>query len=328
MRLRWGHGTTTLAALLFTIGVASAQQQPPGEDLEGLFGPPDPEPIGLQAADNVLLKATYWEPLRVGKKVVPILLLHGWDGRRQEFDRLGGKLQAQGHAVLSLDLRGHGGSTSIKRANSINGDPIDRQRFSKDDIERMLLDVQAAKNFLIEKNNEEKLNIEQLCIVGAELGALVALNYAVLDWNRPVVGGVKTGQDVKAVVLLTPPQNFKGISYAPVLTQNVVRGEMSTLILVGSDDAGGLSDAKKLFASLARFHVKLPENTAEEEKAERLDLFLQEINSNAAGTGLLTASSKADAAIAQFVNLRLAKKSDQFLWMNRPTPPPPRRRPR
>ena len=63
-------------------------------------------------------------------------------------------MQDLGHAVLSVDLRGHGGSTSIKRANSINGDPIDRQRFNRDDILAMLLDVQAAKEFLITKNNE------------------------------------------------------------------------------------------------------------------------------------------------------------------------------
>ena len=321
MQFWWGHGGSAVAVLLVAASLALAQQPPAGDNLEGLFGPPDPEAIGLQSSDNVLLKATYWEPLAVGKKVVPIILLHGWDGRRQEFDRLGTRLQGEGHAVLSLDLRGHGGSTSIKRANSITGDPIDRERFNKDDIERMLLDVQAAKNFLIAKNNEEKLNIEQLCLVGADLGALVALNFAVADWNSPPANGVKTGQDVKAVVLLSPPQSLKGISFVPVLSQPVVRGEMSTMILVGSEDTSRLGDAKKLYSTLARFHAKLPDNASVEEKADRLDLFLQEVNGDLAGTQLFSAGSKIDATIAQFIDLRLVKKGDNFLWAYRPDPP-------
>jgi pimeloyl-ACP methyl ester carboxylesterase len=259
--------------------------------------------------------------LQVGKKVVPIILLHGWDGRRQEYDRLGARLQDLGHAVLSIDLRGHGGSTSIKRANSINGDPIDRQRFNRDDILAMLLDVQAAKDFLITKNNEEKLNIEQLCIVGADLGALVALNYAVADWNRPAINGVKTGQDVKAVVLLSPPQSLKGLSFAPVLEQPVVRSEMSTMILVGTGNAGRLSDAKKLRDTLTRFHAKLPEGASVEDKADRLDLFYQEIDGDLEGTQLFSAGSKVANAIVQFVDLRLVQKGDNFLWAYRPDPP-------
>ena len=88
-----GRVVTSLAMVLVIACAAHAQQQPPRGDLEGLFGPPDPETVGLQSSDNVLLKATYWEPLEVGKTVVPIILLHGWEGRRQEFDRLGAKLQ-------------------------------------------------------------------------------------------------------------------------------------------------------------------------------------------------------------------------------------------
>lgn len=321
MQSAWAHVVTGLAVVLFITAFAHAQQQPPPrEDLENLFGPPDPESIGLQSSDNVLLKATYWEPLKVGKTVVPIILLHGWEGRRQEFDRLGAKLQAQGHAVLSLDLRGHGGSTSVKRANSINGEPIHRERFAKADIESMLLDVQAAKNFLIGKNNEEKLNIEQLCIIGADLGALVALNYAVYDWNRPVVNGTKTGQDVKALVLLSPPQSLKGLSYSPVFEQAVVRSEMSTMILVGRGDVGRIGDAKKLHSALARFHAKLPDNASVEEKADRLDLFLQEFDSDLSGTQLLSAGTKVDSTIAQFIELRLVKKADNFLWGYRQEP--------
>jgi hypothetical protein len=121
-------------------------------------------------------------------------------------------------------------------------------------------------------------------------------------------------------VLLSPPQSLKGLSFAPVLSQPVVRSEMSTMILVGRGDVGRISDAKKLHSALSRFHVKLPDNASVEDKAERLDLFLQEFDSDLSGTQLLSAGTKVDSTIAQFINLRLVKKADNFLWAYRQEP--------
>jgi pimeloyl-ACP methyl ester carboxylesterase len=280
-------------------------------------GPPDPEDISLLTQDSVVVQGTYWGAEKPGKTTVPVILLHGWEGRRQEFDALAVRLRDLGHAVLSLDLRGHGGSNTVKVPGTISGEPIDPARFKKEDLQRMVLDVQAGKQFLLEKNNEGLLNIEQLCIVGADLGALVALNYAVYDWTRPVGRNGKQGQDVKGVVLLSPPQAIKGLSYGDALNQPIVRAQLSTMIIVGREGVKALGDAKRLHGSLARFHAKIPETASVEEKASRMDLFLQEVETDNQGTGLLAGSSNAVAMIAQFIDLRLTKKAAEFAWKDR-----------
>ena len=42
-------------------------------------------------------------------------------------------------------------------------------------------DMEAVKKFLWERNNAGELNIDKLCVVGAEMGASVAVNFALAD---------------------------------------------------------------------------------------------------------------------------------------------------
>ena len=92
-----------------------------------------------------------------------------------------------------------------------NEQEIDRDRLRKNDIMLgMLEDVASCKRELMRYNNEGKLNIEMLTVVGGDVGALVALNWAAYDWTRPQLPTLKQGHNVKAFVLLTPTLNFKG----------------------------------------------------------------------------------------------------------------------
>ena len=50
-------------------------------------------------------------------------------------------------------------------------------------IESMVLDIEAAKTYLLQRNNEGKLNIEQLGVLGTGFGATLALIWAVGDWS-------------------------------------------------------------------------------------------------------------------------------------------------
>ena len=47
-------------------------------------------------------------------------------------------------------------------------------------------DVEAAKTFLMQRNNEGKLNIEQLGVLGCGFGATLAIHWAVHDWNLAI----------------------------------------------------------------------------------------------------------------------------------------------
>ena len=80
-------------------------------------------------------------------------------------------------------------------------------------------DVEMCKAFLMEKNNNKELNIDKLCLVGAEMGAVVAVDWAARDWSWPILPGRKQGQDVKALVLLSPEWSFKGMTIGPAINK-------------------------------------------------------------------------------------------------------------
>jgi len=129
-----------------------------------------------------------------------VILLHMLGRDRSTWNAFASTLsQKEGYAVLSIDLRGHG--ESVKQNN---GNTISFQSFSPDDYNKMVLDVKAAKQFLITNKNANPNNIS---IVGASIGANVAINYAAMD------------PTIKSVVLLSPGINYRGVSTEEAITK-------------------------------------------------------------------------------------------------------------
>ncbi|MBI83543.1 MAG: hypothetical protein CMJ81_10130 [Planctomycetaceae bacterium] len=297
-----------LLSLLCTVGAGDEDQDLPG-----------PEKKTLKTKDGVALVCDYY-PGNNGKETVPILMVHGWGGVRGEFTNLARTLQQDfGHAVIVPDLRGHGDSV---RYTNLNGEEklIDPKRMNRKELAGMFqFDLETVKKFLVRKNNEEKLNVDLLCIVGVQMGAIVGMNWAVLDWSWPALTGIKQGQDVKAFVLVSPVQAFKGIRMQPALNHSKVR-RLSTMILVGEKDRKGLKQARQLNSSLKRFHLPAPGES--EEKAGTKSLFLVDFGTSLKGTKLLDApvSNKKLGPhdwIAGFIRLRLQNKQDEHPWRKR-----------
>lgn len=273
---------------------------------------PTYEDIVLRTKDGVSLTCSYFFPQGdvEGKKVVPIILLHGWDESRRRMVGLARYLQKLGHAVIVPDLRGHGGSTTV--ATATGDKEIDRSRMSARDVQGMVRDVETVKRYLLQKNNQGEVNIELLCVVGSELGAIVGLNWSAVDWSVPNLGTYKQGQDVKAIIMLSPLQSFKGLNTREGLKQPAVRSSLvSTMILVGTE-ARHYSDAKKIYNSLERFH----KNSEEE------SLALVDLDTSLEGSEILPSElgqSVADS-IAKFIKSRLVDRSNQLPWQDRTNP--------
>ena len=112
-----------------------------------------------------------------------------WKQSRSDYKDLAPFLQRLGYAVLVPDLRGHGDSMHVKGArkeDTINAEKMSPQQF-------LLMagqDMKAVKQFLWDRNNAGELNIDKLCIVGAEMGASVAVNFALLDAEEQDVNRV------------------------------------------------------------------------------------------------------------------------------------------
>ncbi len=295
---------------------------------------PDPESVTVNASDGVPIRCSYYAggfietagdkkgkpkvEKKPGKEVVPVILLHGWDGRRRNFDELATTLQKRGHAVIVPDLRGHGDSTTVTLANG-EVKEIDRDRMRSTDIAGMVRDVEACKQFLLDKNNAAEVNIEQLCVVGADVGAIVAVNWAAYDWSRRQLPAFKQGQDVKALVLISPKYSFKGFSLQKPLLHPIIKRTLSIMLIVGEDDRSAASDANKIHGQLEKMRDDPPENP--EERLKKQDLFYLKPNTTLQGTQLINVPSfPLRNNIALFIDLRLVRNSDLFPWMERKNP--------
>ncbi len=269
---------------------------------------PAPEDIALTTKDGLQLKATYFASKK-GKQAVPVVLLHMFEGSGGDFRELALGLQGLGHAVVVPDLRGHGGSTEIIGARK----PLDAKTLSKRDFFAMVSqDMEAVKRFLLEKNDEEELNVEKLCLVGAEMGANVALDWARLDWSWPKLATGKQGQDVKALVLISPQWSFRGLSAQPAVAHPAVRSELSIMIIVGEGDRAAERDAVRLKKAFERYHPDPPKEKWVEEK----DFWYIPLKTNLQGTKMLGVNElQIGPYIARFIEYRIVNKT--FSWQER-----------
>src|SRR5262245_24526193 len=165
------------AALAAVFAVGSLRAQAPATKAPAKK-PPKPEDVTLKTKDGVNIRATYYAGL-AKKDSIPVIMIHGWEGQRGEFDALALGLQARGCSVIAPDLRGHGQSTTQNLADGSKRD-LDAAKLRPNELPDMVLDIEACKSFLMEKNNLGELNINALCVIGADFGCILALRWAAL----------------------------------------------------------------------------------------------------------------------------------------------------
>jgi dienelactone hydrolase len=136
--------------------------------------------------DQVKIYASWIVPFeeRTEKKV-PVILVHHFGGSRLQWDAFTPLLLEKGYAVLAIDLRGHGKSTT-KGKTPLNVKAAD---FLQNEGENMLLDVKAAIKWL---KTQDNIDSKKIGIIGGSLGANVAFVSA---------GAFK---EIRAAVALSP----------------------------------------------------------------------------------------------------------------------------
>ena len=265
---------------------------------------PEPREVGILTKDGINLTATYYESERA-KLAVPVLMLHAFEGSRVDYHDVALQLQKDGYAVLVPDLRGHG--KSVRQGDRT----LDYDKFRPADITAMARDLEACKNFLIQENNREKLNIDALTIVAAEQSCLLAVNYTALDWSfPPLPGGHKQGQDVKALVLLSPPWQFKSLNMIQALNHRSLQSSVAVYVIVGDRNRTAQADAKKIMQQL--------------DKGRRSDMepnaILLEVNTTLQGTKMLNLPGLdlTNKYVAKFIDIYARERN--FPWKERSSP--------
>lgn len=281
----------------------------------------------LQTDDNWQIYITYYtskfDRESLTKETPVVILLHGdkenrlvWEGAKG----LAPRLQQEGFAVIAVDLRKHGQSTNMARLagdSPAGGKNTDGNNLQAADYENMVdFDMEAVKQFIYSEHQAKRLNMNKIGIIGAESSCGVALCYAVVDWYKTPYDDaaaleMKTprGQDVRALVLLSPPQRVKGLPIGTAITD--VRNpdwNIAILTVYGKLNPNDSKDAKAI-------HRRLYGSPTSKANADRI--VLAGYNANVRGTDLLGKKDvDADGTIIKFLNFHLKNVPDSD-WRDR-----------
>lgn len=166
--------------------------------------------VAFAAADGTSLAGTFYASN--AEPAPAVLLVHMLGGRREDWANVAERLQQQGLAALTIDLRGHGGSggTSMPLAG-------------------MAQDVRAAATWLSARAG---VRPNAIGIAGASLGGSFALRIAV---ELPAV---------RSVALLSPSLDFRGVRIDPALVRKY--GARPLLFIASGEDPYALRTVKEL----------------------------------------------------------------------------------
>jgi pimeloyl-ACP methyl ester carboxylesterase len=304
-------------AAAFIVSVAAAATKSPAFAQATRAKAPPPVEVTLATKDGVQLRATYY-PSSAGQQAVPVVMLHDFNETRAVFDPLARALQnppppasaaapqIASRAVLAVDLRGHGGSKSAANADGSTNE-LESNRFQQADYLAMVdLDMEAVRSFLVEQNDAGKLNLNSLGIVGSGMGANVAIMWAAKDWAAPPLPVRKQGQDVKALVLLSPRWNFNGLMLRDAMRFQPIQRQLSVLLAYGAEDKAVAKDCKNIVDILSKHHREPPADRVEQLK----DFYVYAPETNLQGTKLLTSDAfDIGPKIFSFLEARLGRQA-------------------
>ena len=271
--------------------------------------------ITLKTKDGVKLAITYY-PSAKKEHALPIVILHDQQDSRVAYDSIARKLQqpqgedGESFAVVTVDLRGHGGSTKQKLPNGATRE-LDAAKLKKSDFEAMVrYDMEAVRTFLVDKNDKSEINLNELSIIGVGLGASVGTIWASHDWVPPLTVG-KQGQDVKALVLVSPRWKNKGLLIQQAFRQPDVKKEVALILIYGRDNSKVRADVRRIKKQVEKYHPE-PESSG----GKPNDLAGLGVPTSLQGGKLLQEVGIRDKVvqrIADFLNLHVAQENHEWL---------------
>lgn len=167
------------------------------------------------------------KPVKPAKTQYPLVVLcHMLSGDRWEWKEMPRHLVNAGYAVLALDLRGHG--ESVHQGSRLK---VWRE-FDRSDWQKMPEDIGTVLNYIAKKPEFNMVNTRNIALLGASIGANVAVNYA-----------SKHARQVKALVLLSPGLEYQGIQTFDPLTHY----ENAIYFLASKEDAYASDSTERLY---------------------------------------------------------------------------------
>ena len=272
------------------------------------------DPISLNqpefiTEDQVQLRGIYYKG-DADEQTTPVILLHGKDGKKEDWQNLAKTLAERGVAVLVPDLRGYGESTAAYVEDySFGGNPpmirpnhYRASDFGSSDWDAMRYDDgHFWIRFLVYLHNQKLINIRKLVLVGNGYGAVVAASWLMEDWKA---SSSKKGQFARGLLLISPEAD-------PVFEKlgsgKTKAGKIAYKIYVGTLLEERMNAAESIGLQLA----KEKESTPEEERK----VPIEKCQTERQGMALLKASSfNMPEQIFQFITEESQSETTPTKW--------------
>jgi pimeloyl-ACP methyl ester carboxylesterase len=266
-----------LAALIGLTAAAAGPAQPPAKDMPKTATDPNKFRVPIPTADYVELDGTYYRGTK-GRDTPCVILVHNFrsDRTKSGLDELAKALNNKGFAVLTFDLRGHGGSVNVSPSfwavaankNGIMGGnakqtTISFAKFKPTYLPWLVNDIAAARHFLEVKNDAGELNAQSIFIVGCGEGASLGMEFVASEWQRQYVVGVRAlqssgttkvaGRDIAGAVWLSITMRPNNV-FLPMQNwiRNIpgLRDETHMCMIYGDRDLKAKADADELLRAL------------------------------------------------------------------------------
>ena len=179
-------------------------------------------PFSAKAEDGLVLKGTLFLPDGVKEARPVVILLPMMANDRKSWGDVPKKLVSAGYAVLAMDQRGHGESVWQGKKKLVF------TKLTNSEFAKMVTDLDAVLALL---SKQKKADPTRVAIYGASIGANVALVYA------------SSHPKIKAVVLLSPGLDYKGITTSDAAAASSIR---PVLLVAARQDSYSAYSAGKL----------------------------------------------------------------------------------
>lgn len=182
--------------------------------------------IEVKTKDSKIIKATLsYVKIEGIAKYPTVVLLHSLGYSSEDWGNLIPDLTNAGYAVIAIDLRGHGQSIyngSFQKIPWVYFQPKTYQKIPSD-VVAILKETQ---------NQSKKVSLDNMAIVGADIGA-----------NAAVLVAKELNKKPKTLVLISPTTSFKGL-YIPIAMAEM--GNIPILSMVSTQDKYCIQQQKEL----------------------------------------------------------------------------------
>jgi pimeloyl-ACP methyl ester carboxylesterase len=295
------------------------------------FGQETSEKISLETSDGIPIAAWFYPVPEGTKSLATVILVHDLEGSHKTVEQLAVSLQNGGCAVVAPDLRRHGasGARPAGAASANKGDSADPRQLKKQDLEAIAAsqggrlrdqsllrgEIEAARNWIAKNSGSGGVNLDKLCVVGSGIGATLATMWTAADWSWLPTASGPQGQQVRALVLVSPVWASKGISLSFPLQNPALQQRVPIMLLGGKADR----DAGRLFDQLKRLRPEswFQQRSGQADKARELDdpaaatVFFLQNDSSLVGDKLASEPSLGAAdQIKTFISIALDRKPE------------------